>query len=271
MRARAEREDPGLWIPHRARSSHRLRGPMAGRILATCFRSRMAFRRGASRSSTSRSSSPTSRSGSSTSCRPQPRGLPCVVLSRARSTAPATGPSRGATAGSPRCSCTGAGTTSSATCSSSRCSARTSRTRSGTSRYLALLLRRRLRGDVDPDGYDAARSATAADARTPNLGASGAIAAVLGAYFILYPNSTVLRADRLLPGPDLGLVLPRLLVPLPAVRGELRSLRRHAERRRRRLLRARRRLRLRRHSGSAARAGRSDHGTGTGVPLVGPA
>jgi membrane associated rhomboid family serine protease len=31
----------------------------------------------------------------------------------------------------------------------------------------------------------------AADARVPNLGASGAIAAALGAYFILYPNSTV--------------------------------------------------------------------------------
>jgi membrane associated rhomboid family serine protease len=30
-----------------------------------------------------------------------------------------------------------------------------------------------------------------ADARVPNLGASGAIAAVLGAYFILYPRSTV--------------------------------------------------------------------------------
>jgi membrane associated rhomboid family serine protease len=30
-----------------------------------------------------------------------------------------------------------------------------------------------------------------ADARTPNLGASGAIAAVLGAYFVLYPNSQV--------------------------------------------------------------------------------
>ena len=30
-----------------------------------------------------------------------------------------------------------------------------------------------------------------ADARVPNLGASGAIAAVLGAYFILYPTSTV--------------------------------------------------------------------------------
>jgi membrane associated rhomboid family serine protease len=33
---------------------------------------------------------------------------------------------------------------------------------------------------------------TAAEGRVPNLGASGAIAAVLGAYFILYPNSTVL-------------------------------------------------------------------------------
>ena len=32
---------------------------------------------------------------------------------------------------------------------------------------------------------------TAAEARVPNLGASGAIAAVLGAYFILYPKSKV--------------------------------------------------------------------------------
>jgi membrane associated rhomboid family serine protease len=32
---------------------------------------------------------------------------------------------------------------------------------------------------------------TAAEARIPNLGASGAIAAVLGAYFVLFPNSTV--------------------------------------------------------------------------------
>jgi len=32
---------------------------------------------------------------------------------------------------------------------------------------------------------------TAAEARVPNLGASGAIAAVLGAYFVLYPQSTV--------------------------------------------------------------------------------
>jgi membrane associated rhomboid family serine protease len=33
---------------------------------------------------------------------------------------------------------------------------------------------------------------TTADAHTPNLGASGAIAAVLGAYFVLYPTSRVL-------------------------------------------------------------------------------
>src|SRR5580765_3683193 len=32
---------------------------------------------------------------------------------------------------------------------------------------------------------------TALESRVPNLGASGAIAAVLGAYFILYPNTTV--------------------------------------------------------------------------------
>jgi hypothetical protein len=32
---------------------------------------------------------------------------------------------------------------------------------------------------------------SAADARVPNLGASGAIAAVLGAFFLLYPNSKV--------------------------------------------------------------------------------
>ena len=32
---------------------------------------------------------------------------------------------------------------------------------------------------------------TAAEARVPNLGASGAIAAVLGAYFVLYPHSQV--------------------------------------------------------------------------------
>jgi membrane associated rhomboid family serine protease len=32
---------------------------------------------------------------------------------------------------------------------------------------------------------------TALESRVPNLGASGAIAAVLGAYFVIYPSSTV--------------------------------------------------------------------------------
>jgi membrane associated rhomboid family serine protease len=40
---------------------------------------------------------------------------------------------------------------------------------------------------------------SALDARTPNLGASGAIAAVLGAYFVLYPRSTVFGLAAIFP------------------------------------------------------------------------
>jgi rhomboid family protein len=40
---------------------------------------------------------------------------------------------------------------------------------------------------------------TTADARVPNLGASGAIAAVLGAYFVLYPRSRVLGLIGIFP------------------------------------------------------------------------
>jgi membrane associated rhomboid family serine protease len=40
---------------------------------------------------------------------------------------------------------------------------------------------------------------TAADAQVPNLGASGAIAAVLGAYFVLFPNSQVLGLIGIFP------------------------------------------------------------------------
>jgi hypothetical protein len=40
---------------------------------------------------------------------------------------------------------------------------------------------------------------TAADAQTPNLGASGAIAAVLGAYFVLFPTSRVLGLIGIFP------------------------------------------------------------------------
>jgi hypothetical protein len=40
---------------------------------------------------------------------------------------------------------------------------------------------------------------TAADARVPTLGASGAIAAVLGAYFVLYPTSRILTLVLVFP------------------------------------------------------------------------
>jgi len=46
---------------------------------------------------------------------------------------------------------------------------------------------------------------TTADAQVPNLGASGAIAAVLGAYFVLYPGSRVLTY-----------IVPVFLVRIPA-------------------------------------------------------
>jgi membrane associated rhomboid family serine protease len=40
---------------------------------------------------------------------------------------------------------------------------------------------------------------TALESRVPNLGASGAIAAVLGAYFVLYPRSTVFGLIAIFP------------------------------------------------------------------------
>src|SRR5438045_2570992 len=40
---------------------------------------------------------------------------------------------------------------------------------------------------------------TGAESRVPNLGASGAIAAVLGAYFVLYPRSTVVGFVAIFP------------------------------------------------------------------------
>ena len=46
---------------------------------------------------------------------------------------------------------------------------------------------------------------TASDARVPTLGASGAIAAVLGAYFILYPGSRILTY-----------IVPIFLIRVPA-------------------------------------------------------
>ena len=98
---------------------------------------------------------------------------------------------RGQSAGSRRCSCTGAGTTCSATCSSSRSSARTSRTRSAISATWA---------STWPAGSPRPRLQTSmtlsvrgptADAQVPMLGASGAISAVLGAFLVLYPHARI--------------------------------------------------------------------------------
>ena len=92
---------------------------------------------------------------------------------------------------------------------------------------------------------------TAAAARVPNLGASGAIAAVLGAFIVLYPTARIRTLVLVFFVPDPRLGLPRRLVPLPARRGARRPHLGIGERRRRRLLRARRRLRLRRRRHAA--------------------
>ena len=84
-----------------------------------------------------------------------------------------------------RCSCTAASCTSSATCSSWRSSAPTSRTRIGRLRFLAFYL---LGGLVAL----AAQVLVGPDSMIPTLGASGAIAAVLGGYLLLYPRARVL-------------------------------------------------------------------------------
>jgi Rhomboid family len=87
--------------------------------------------------------------------------------------------------------------------------------------------------------------ASAAAARVPNLGASGAIAAVLGGYFVLYPNSRVLSLIVVIPGQDPRLGVPGRVGALPAHRSELWSVFGPRQRRRRGVLRPRRRIHLR--------------------------
>ena len=63
---------------------------------------------------------------------------------------------------------------------------------------------------------------SASDAQVPCLGASGAIAAVLGAYFVLYPSSRIPRSwggSRSNP----GMAVPRRLVSVPVLRKQLRA------------------------------------------------
>ena len=118
---------------------------------------------------------------------PRPGAVPCIRC-------------RGTRASSPGCSCTRAGSTSSGTCSSSGSSGTTSRTRSAGP-LLRLVPRRRRRRDGAADGghargrqpHPTRASRTSARARSiPNIGASGAIAGVLGAYFVLLPRARIL-------------------------------------------------------------------------------
>jgi membrane associated rhomboid family serine protease len=103
----------------------------------------------------------------------------------------------------------------------------------------------------------------AQDARVPELGASGAIAAVLGAYFVLYPGLADPHVHLPgLPGPDPGLDLPRAVVLVPAHRGQLRAIQRLGERGRRGVLRPRRRVHLRPADSTAPGPGGADSARG---------
>ena len=59
------------------------------------------------------------------------------------------------------------------------------------------------------------------DAAVPNLGASGAVSGVLGAYLVLLPNAQRADARLLLPDRGARVLLPRLLVPVPALGGRV--------------------------------------------------
>jgi hypothetical protein len=87
----------------------------------------------------------------------------------------------------------------------------------------------------------------ASDAQIPNLGARGAIAAVLGAYIVLYPNSRIRTLVAWFPISIPAWLFFRWLVPLPVLRGQPRADPSRQRRRQwRRVLRACRRIRLRR-------------------------
>ena len=111
---------------------------------------------------------------------------------------------------------------------------------------------------------------TAAAAQVPELGASGAIAAVLGAYFLLYPSSRVrtwIFPVFFVSHPRLD--LPRAVVPVPAHRGQLRAVQRLGQRRRGRVLRPRRRVPLRPGCYLAPGQSRAGHAPGgIDVPMA---
>ena len=94
----------------------------------------------------------------------------------------------------------------------------------------------------------------------PTLGASGAIAAVLGAYFVLYPNSRVLTLVVVFPVRIPAWVFLGVWFLYQLVEANFGLFSAERQRRRRRVLRPRRRLPLRRApsprlvAGAAARS-----------------
>ncbi len=114
-----------------------------------------------------------------------------------------------------------------------------------------VLLRRRIRGDGGAGGHDTAVRHRAREPRPEPRGERRDRCGPRGLLRAL-PQLHCPRARRDLPRQAFGLVLPRVLVPLPARRGELRALRREGERRRRGVLRPRRRVPVRRPRGLRA-------------------
>lgn len=101
---------------------------------------------------------------------------------------------------------------------------------------------------------------SAAVAAVPMLGASGAIAAVLGAYFVLYPNSRILTLVFVFPGRIYAWVFLGLWFLYQLIEANFGFFARARQRRRHRILRPRRRVRVRLHR--CSRAGQLGHASG---------
>ena len=96
----------------------------------------------------------------------------------------------------------------------------------------------------------------------PALGASGAIAAVLGAYFVLLSQPTRVHAAAVDPGQDPGVVVPRRMVSVPVHRRQLRTVQREFRWQWYRVLRSYQRIRLRCARGDSSRPRWTNHGAG---------
>ena len=137
---------------------------------------------------------------SATSCRTSTQRSTTPRSTRAALTAPAGRRSRGASGGSPPCSCTAAGITSWATRCSSAIFGKNVEDVFGSLAYLVFYFAAMMTQTAMTLLFGAAQ-----DARVPELGASGAVPAVLDAYFVLYAGSRILTY-----------IFPIFLVRIPA-------------------------------------------------------